>query len=60
MDPVTIDDTYGDAVKVTTKRCMVRVLAKGDDGVTLRVFTPTQARALASALNAAADAVEGK
>jgi len=61
MDSVTIEEITGDTICVSSftpaKHVWVTAHAVGE---TLEYdFTPAQARALASALNAAADAVEG-
>ena len=56
MDPVTIEDVDGDECTVKLDAQDVRLETMLD----FLHFTPTQARALASALNAAADAVDAQ
>jgi hypothetical protein len=61
MDGVTIEDIEGDTVRVHASRIYPHIFTRAQMSGTevVHEWTPTQARALASALNAAADAVEG-
>jgi hypothetical protein len=62
MDPVIVTNQAGSRVAVHKIDCRVWLVCvrPSVDGEFAGSFAPTQARALASALNAAADAVEGK
>lgn len=60
MDPVTIEDVVGDPARVSVVRDRVWLACESNPHWVKLAFTPAQARALAEALIAAADAVEGK